>query len=144
MIARGDGRAQMLNTLAPGAEQSVSLVLDRFVNDGFGDPSNGVIQRQQVLSQLNSALFPAQFNNEQFFPGDVPPVPDQGLMPTATPVAGTDATQAAPGADLRINPMQQLFVLGWQPQTLAQVTLDGQPAESSGETLYLWPVREER
>lgn len=145
IIARGDGHTQRLGALAAGEERSINLVLDRFIHDTFEDSSNGVIERDEVLSQLNTALLPAQFHGDQFFPPEEPPMPDQGLvMPTVMPLGGTDANQAVPGTDLRINPMQQLFIFGWQPLTQTQVTLDGQPAESRGETLYVWPVREER
>ncbi|MDP9311363.1 MAG: hypothetical protein M3R24_10835 [Chloroflexota bacterium] len=144
IIARGDARAQLLDSLAPGEERSVNVVMDRFVQEVLNNSSSAIFQRNEVLSQLNIALLPAQFNGEQFLPPDVAPAPEEReLLPTATPLAST-TNQAGPAADLHINPLEQLFILGWQPQALTAVTLDGQPAQSRGETLYMWPVREER
>ncbi len=144
IIARGDARAQLLNSLAPGEERSVNLVMDRFVQDALNNSSSDVFQRSEVLSQLNVALLPAQFNHDQFPAPDVAPPVEEGLLPTATPLAGAEVLPAGPAADLHINPLEQLFILGWQPRALTAVTLDGQPAQSRGETLFVWPVREER
>lgn len=136
LIGTDDGRAQQIPQLAPGAEQTIALVFDRFVQDGFTDDGAGVISRSSVLSQLNSVLFhngidPSQFGvNGAIAPAIVPaPVPAGAMAPEITV--------------LQPNGSQRLVLLGWQSTAGTPVTLDGRQSSGSGETLYIWNVRKE-
>jgi hypothetical protein len=135
LIGKVDGRAQRIPALGPGQEQTIDLVFDRFVQDGFTDDGGGIIDRRAVLSQLGNAIIPNVVNGGQFFPGG--PAPAIEVMPA-------QGAASAP-ADLQLQPdtAGTLYVLGWQAETLTPVTLDGRPSSSGGETLYIWPVRKE-
>ncbi len=138
VLARGDGQSQIIGDVGPGADQTFDLVLNRFIQDGL-DQRSGIIDRPDVLRQLSSSLTPTGFNGGMPIPPDVP-------LPTLVP---SDANAGGDGAVQAVrnplpNIMESLYVMGWRVQSQTDVRLDGQVADVSGETLYVWPVRKER
>ncbi len=146
MVTRGDGRAQLVEGLAPGEERTIQLVLDRFVNDGFNPSSSPVFDRHAVLNQLGSAIVPGLGMGEPDFVEALPPglEGDRALPPPpAAAPSSPDAPTGSPVAMLQPDPTGQLFILGWQSEPLTTVTIDGESTTGTGETLFIWPVRKE-
>lgn len=130
LVVRGDGRAQEIDALAAGAEQTIVFEPNRWLQDMFNVETDGVINRQTVLSQLNSVLTPANALN--------------GVMPV--PVEPLDPTDDQPADDRNVlpDPAAAFSVVGWQAQPLIQPTINGGDAGASGETLYVWSVGKEQ
>jgi hypothetical protein len=129
LLVRGDGRAQEIDDLAAGAEQTIAFDPNRWLQDMFNVDDSGVINRRAVLSQLSNVLTPGMMFN-----GGPVAVPVEPAV-TVDPV---DPRNALP------DPNASFTVLGWQPQPVTQPTLDGGDAEVVGETLYLWSVAKEQ
>lgn len=80
MIVRGDGRSQLVDTLAPGAERTLSFAPDRWLQDGMNDlDGSALIDRRTVLNQLGNVVLPGVFNNgappQAFAEAELPPTP---------------------------------------------------------------------
>lgn len=132
-LVDGSGLIQMLPALEPGQEHTVDFKPDSNASN-FGVSPDGTLDRDAVFRHVSSALLPSPIT---FAPREER-IDANGLVPfdPASDVLGTTSS-ALP------DPMQALYVVGWQSQPTLPVTLNGQPNSSTGQVLYIWPVGEE-
>ncbi len=144
VLARGDGMAQQVMTLARGEERSIPLDAGLAPLETLPLTSGAKINRQEVLRQLGGALLTGMadhgFGPRE--PMDMPPpavaVPE--VEKSVAPFPSFDPAHTARLPDLSTT----WYVLGWQSHTPVEVSVDGQVASSTGETLYIWTVTKEQ
>jgi hypothetical protein len=132
LLVRGDGQTQTVEPLAPGEERTVRLRPLGFIQGGGGlAPGGAVIDRQTVINQLAGALVPTAWQVAVVEP------PMMGIEPVRPLREQIDARNLQPDS------RRELYVLGWRSVAPVPIMLDGQPAATQGETLYVWSARRE-
>lgn len=128
VLLNSSGEALVVDVLQPGEQQVITIDDLGSVELSLSNGANGTLSRETAFRQIRSLLLsqPIEVVNQFDINGNPIEVPANGEF-SAVP-----------------EPDEQLYVMGWQSQSILPVTLNGQQTTNLGETVYLWPVSKEQ
>ncbi|MBV9792185.1 MAG: hypothetical protein JOZ51_28630 [Chloroflexi bacterium] len=146
VLIRGDGQAQEIAELAPGADQTVQLKPERFFYDLQQISDGEAVQRLAVVQQVGNLL------QSKGLGGFVAPG-----MPIEAPAVAVDPAQPVPPIEpvpdpavpqpvpaVQVDPLQVWHVLAWEAKAPVEMQLNGSPVQPAGDTLYIWAAQKEQ